>query len=141
MVSEEAAIFRSEEEFATGIRDSFNRNTGRRPLRKARGELPKDHDVARAVLLGRIKSGGTHRRARRSGGNIKHIPAKAVGGLLSLGYGFQPASCLAKASSSRPGWEAHSPGPDVSAAPETFRERAGGSRPVHLDWVGETSAM
>ena len=48
MVPEEAALFRSEELFAAGVRDAVDRETGRRPLRKARGGLPEENDVVRA---------------------------------------------------------------------------------------------
>ena len=141
MVFEEAALFGRKELFVAGIRDAFNRETGRRPLRKARGGLKNTMSCTNAVLLGRIKRGGIHRRARRSGGGVIHIPRRAVGGLsLSRGDGSQPASCPARTLSSGPGWEVHSPEPTVSAVPKAFRGGAGGSRPVHLDWVGETSA-
>ena len=137
MVSEEAALFRSEEVFA-GIRDVFNRKTWGRPLRKSRGGLPEKHDVVRAGLLGRIERGGIHCRAIRSAGCVIRILGKSGWRSLSRGDGSQPSSCLARASSSGPGSEAYWSGPVVFAVPETFRGGAGGSQPVHLDWVGET---
>ena len=59
----------------------------------------EEHDVARAVLLGRITRSGSRRHATRSGVCVRQIPGKADGGLslsLSLGDGSQPASCLAR---------------------------------------------
>ena len=78
MVSEETVRLRSEEFFAAGIKNTFNCETGSCSMRNSRGGFPEEHDVVRPVLLGRIKRGDIHRRARRSGGSVIHIPVKTV---------------------------------------------------------------
>ena len=44
VMPEEAALLRSEKLLAAGIRNAFDRETGSRRLRNARGGLPDDHD-------------------------------------------------------------------------------------------------
>ena len=53
VISEEAARFRSETTFAAGIRSAFDSETGRRPLRKARGGLPEEHCVGISQQYGK----------------------------------------------------------------------------------------
>ena len=55
-----AALLRSEKLFNAGVRNAFDLETGRRPLRKARGGLPEDHYVVRAVFLSNVERGGIH---------------------------------------------------------------------------------
>ena len=125
MVPEEAALFRSENMSTAGTRSAFDRETGRHPLRKARGGCQKK------LYITSVENDG-----------VRHLPAKTVGGLsLSLGDYSQPVSCLTGASWSGPLWEAHSPGPVAFAVPEKFQEEAEGCRLVHLDWEGDTSAI
>ena len=83
MVSEEAALFRSEELFAAGIRDAFNRKTGRRPLRKVRKGLPEERDVVRALLLGRINAAVSIVAREEPGGMSSTSPEKQLGVSLS----------------------------------------------------------
>ena len=57
-----------------------DRKMGRRPLRKSRGGLPEEHDVARAVLFGGVERGSI-RRVSKGRGGVRHVPGKTVGGL------------------------------------------------------------
>ena len=53
-------------------------------MRKARGVLPEERDVARAVFFGSIEHGGIHRRVSKGGGGVRHLPGKNSWGSLSL---------------------------------------------------------
>ena len=85
MVPEGAALFRVENLFAAGIRNIFDRETGRCPLRKARGGLSEKHYVARAVFSGSVENRGIHHRVSAGGGDVRHLPGKTVGGLFLSG--------------------------------------------------------
>lgn len=124
MVPEEAAFFRSEKPFASGISGAFNREAGRRALRKPTGGLQETRDVARAVCSSNVEHGGIIRRVSKGGECAIHVPGKQLRVSLSLGGRSQPVFSLAGSSSGQ-GLEAHSPGPIALAVPETSREGAG----------------
>ena len=86
------ALFRGEKQFAAGGRNAFDRKTERRPLRKARGGLPKESGDACALFISNVKRGGIRPRVSKGGDGVRHLPGKTVGGL-SLSRRLIPA-CL-----------------------------------------------
>ena len=78
MVPEEVDFFCSEELFAAGMRNAFDRETGGRPLRKAGRGLPEKHYVARAVFFGTVENGSISRLVSKGGRGVKHLPEKRL---------------------------------------------------------------
>ena len=72
-------FFRSGKLLAGGIRNAFDRETGRRPLRKARRGQPGKNYVVRAVFFGSVENGGIHRRLSKAGMVSDTSPEKQLG--------------------------------------------------------------